>query len=79
MLIFGLSAVPTLFSLGFSARLLSKSSFRKVMMNLASTVVILFGICTIYRGCNFIENPDKSVLNCCEEEKEVNANELAPF
>jgi hypothetical protein len=41
--------------------------------------VILFGIYTIYRGYDFIENPEKSVLNCCEDDKEVNASELAPF
>ncbi len=79
MLIFGLSTIPALFSLGFFTQLLGKSSFRKVMMNLASIVVILFGIHTIYRGYDFIENPQKSVLNCCEEEKEVNAGGSAPF
>ena len=79
MLIFGLSTIPALFSLGFFTQLLSQGSFRKTMMNLASIIVILFGIYTIYRGYDFIENPEKSVLNCCEEEQELNSTELEPF
>lgn len=80
MFIFGLSTIPALFSLGFFTQLLSHGTFRKVMMNLAAIIVILFGLYTIYRGYDFIENPDKSVLNCCEEDKQdVNANALNPF
>ena len=79
MLIFGLSTIPALFGLGFFTQLLSKSALRKVMMNLASIIVILFGLYTIYRGYDFIENPEKSVLNCCEEVKDVNDSGLAPF
>ena len=84
MLIFGLSTIPALFSLGFFTQLLNKGGLRKRMMNLASIIVILFGIYTIYRGYDFIENPDKSVLNCCEEDKkphnhEANASTLTPF
>ncbi len=80
MLIFGFSTIPALFGLGFFTQLLSKGSFRKVMMNLASIIVILFGLYTIYRGYDFIENPEKSVLNCCTEEgKEENVSGLTPF
>jgi len=80
MFIFGLSTIPALFSLGFFTQLLNKGSLRKKMMNLASIIVILFGIYTIYRGYDFIENPEKSVLNCCEDDKKVEANSiLAPF
>ena len=82
MFIFGLSTIPALFSLGFFTQLLNKGGLRKNMMNLASIIVILFGIYTIYRGVDFIENPEKSVLNCCEEVKDVedvNASELTPF
>jgi len=49
------------------------------MMNLASIIVIFFGFYTIYRGIDFVKNPDKSVLNCCEEVKDVNNSELTPF
>ena len=80
MLIFGLSTIPALFSLGFFTQLLNKGSLRKNMMNLASIIVILFGIYTIYRGYDFIENPQKSVLNCCEDDKKSEVNStLAPF
>jgi len=79
MLIFGLSTIPALFSLGFFTQLLTKSTFRKRMMNLASFIVIIFGLYTIYRGIDFIENPDKSVLNCCEEVKDINGSEFTPF
>ncbi len=79
MFIFGLSTIPALFSLGFFTQLLNKGGLRKNMMNLASIIVILFGIYTIYRGVDFIENPEKSVLNCCEEVKDVNESELTPF
>ena len=86
MLIFGLSTIPALFSLGFFTQLLNKGALRKNMMNLAAGIVILFGIYTIYRGYDFIENPEKSVLNCCEDEekeekinKDEAKNTLAPF
>jgi sulfite exporter TauE/SafE len=83
MLIFGLSTIPALFGLGFFTQLLNQSSLRKVMMNLAAVIVILFGIYTIYRGYDFIENPNKSVLNCCEDDEKIANDEanssLAPF
>ena len=66
MLIFGLSTIPSLFTLGIFTSLLSKSNIRKVMMNLSSIVVIIYGLYTIYRGYDFIKNPNKSLLNCCE-------------
>lgn len=86
MLIFGLSTIPALFSLGFFTQILKQSTFRKIMMNLASIIVILFGIYTLYRGYDFIENPDKSLINCCEGEEETKVeitnkeeNILKPF
>ncbi|PHS39551.1 MAG: beta-carotene 15,15'-monooxygenase [Sulfurovum sp.] len=80
MFIFGLSTIPALFSLGFFTQLLNQGALRKNMMNLAAGIVILFGIYTIYRGYDFIENPEKSVLNCCEDDKKNEANSsLAPF
>jgi len=79
MFIFGLSTIPALFSLGFFTQLLTKSSLRKLMMNIASIIVILFGLYTIYRGVDFVKNPDKSLLNCCEEVKDVNSSEFTPF
>jgi len=74
MLIFGLSTIPSLFTLGMFTSILSKSNIRQVMMNLSSIVVIIYGLYTIYRGYDFIKNPNKSLLNCCdvEEVKENN-------
>jgi hypothetical protein len=48
------------------------------MMNIASLVVILFGVYTLYRGYGFIVDPNKSVLNCCEVElpKEGNISKI---
>jgi sulfite exporter TauE/SafE len=76
MLIFGLSTVPALFGLGYFTGLFTKSSFRQLMMNIASLVVIIFGIHTLYRGYGFIINPNKSVLDCCEVE-EVNQSQTS--
>jgi sulfite exporter TauE/SafE len=68
MLIFGLSTIPALFSLGMFTGIFAKSSMRKSMMSLAAIVVIFYGFYTIYRGYDFIIHPDKSLLNCCETE-----------
>jgi len=70
MLIFGLSTVPALFSLGMFAGVFTKSSMRKTMMSLAAIVVVIYGVYTIYRGYDFVIHPDKSLLNCCETEPE---------
>ncbi len=66
MLIFGLSTIPALFSLGFFVGLFKQLSFRDTMIKLASIAVIIYGIYTVYRGYDFIDNPDKTVLECCE-------------
>jgi len=81
MLIFGLSTIPSLFTLGMFTSILSKSNIRKVMMNLSSIVVIIYGLYTIYRGYDFIKNPDKSLLNCCDvdEVKESNNTKAPKF
>ncbi len=74
MLIFGLSTIPTLFTLGMFTSILSQSHIRKIMMNLSAIVVVLYGLYTIYRGYAFIENPNKSLLNCCSDTKKSNDN-----
>ena len=73
MFIFGISTIPALLGLGLFTSLFTKSDIRKVMINLASIVVVVYGLYTVYRGYDFIKRPDKSLLNCCEsEEKSVN-------
>lgn len=81
MFIFGLSTVPSLFTLGFFAGIFTKSNLRKMMMNLAAIIVIAYGFYTIYRGYDFIEHPGKSLLNCCKVEgvQESNMSDLPKF
>ncbi len=71
MFIFGLSTVPALLGLGLFTALFTKSNFRKIMINLASIVVVIFGLYTLYRGYDFLQHPNKSLLNCCESEEDT--------
>ncbi len=68
MFIFGISTIPALMGLGLFTSLFTKSSLRQVMVNLASIVVVVYGLYTVYRGYDFIKHPNKSLLNCCESE-----------
>lgn len=53
MLVFGLSTIPALFSLGFFVGLFKQSEFRNLMIKLASIAVILYGIYIIYLGSKY--------------------------
>ncbi len=64
MLVFGLSTIPALFSLGFFVGLFKQGSFRGLMIKLASIAVIIYGGYTFYDGYEYIVNPDKSILDC---------------
>ena len=64
MMIFGLSTIPALFSLGFFVGLFTQSGIRKTMIKLASISVILYGLFTIYNGYEFISDPNRSLLHC---------------
>ncbi|QOG11860.1 sulfite exporter TauE/SafE family protein [Arcobacter sp. FWKO B] len=64
MLIFGLSTIPAMFSLGFFVGLFKQSGFRNIMIKFASIAVILFGIYTLYSGYEYIVNPNKTILDC---------------
>ena len=64
MLIFGLSTIPVMFSLGTVAGFLKSSSFRLLMIKLASIIIVLYGIYLIYKGYWFITNPDASIHTC---------------
>lgn len=64
MMVFGLSTVPALFSLGFFVGLFQKSSLRGVMVKLAALAVILYGIYTLYSGYEYIVDPEKFILDC---------------
>jgi sulfite exporter TauE/SafE len=66
MFIFGISTIPALFSLGFFVGLFKNTSFRNMMIRLASISVILFGIYTFYQGYLYIKYPQKKIFACCE-------------
>ncbi len=66
MLLFGLSTIPTLFSLGFVVGLYKNGKFRNTMIRIASISVLLFGIYTIHQGYEYIKYPQKTIHQCCE-------------
>lgn len=53
MLIFGLSTMPALFSLGFFIGLFKQSNLRDLFIKVAAVLVVLFGIYMIYLGYQF--------------------------
>ena len=59
MATFGLATIPALFFLGTVTRFLQQGSLRGVMMKLASLLVILYGIFTLYKGYNFVAHPQE--------------------
>ena len=64
MIIFGLSTIPALFSLGFFVGLFKQSGFRNIMIKLAAVSVIFYGIYTIYNGYDYLITPDRTILEC---------------
>ena len=64
MLIFGLSTIPALFSLGFFIGLFKQSNLRGLFIKLASILVIAFGIYIGYLGYEYLTDPTKSILSC---------------
>ena len=76
MLIFGVSTIPSLFTLGLFSGFFTKGGMRQSAMTLASIIVVLYGFYTIYRGWDFIKHPNKSLLNCCSttESKTIETN-----
>jgi len=64
MLIFGLSTIPALFSLGFFVGIFNQSSFRNIMIRLAAIAVLLYGVFTIYNGYRYLVEPNRTILEC---------------
>ena len=59
---------------------------KKFMKNNPECVILIDEVeyLILENGYDFIENPEKSVLNCCEDEekvekREANVSKLAPF
>lgn len=59
MFIFGIATIPSLFFLGVITKFLQKGSIRGTMVKIASLLVIAYGGITIYKGTQFIFNPEK--------------------
>ncbi len=64
MMIFGLSTLPALFSLGYFVGAFRQSSFRGVMMKLAGFAIMGYAILTIINGIDYIQRPEKTLLEC---------------
>lgn len=64
MLIFGLSTIPALFSLGFFVGIFKQSALRNIMIRLAAIAVLLYGAFTIYNGYRYLTEPDRTLREC---------------
>ena len=64
MLIFGLSTIPALFSLGFFVSLFKQTKLRNIMIKLASISVLIYGGYTLYNGYTYLAKPNKTLLQC---------------
>lgn len=62
--IFGLSTIPALFSLGFFVGIFKQSGIRSTMIKLSALAVILYGVFTIYNGYKFLNEPQRTLLEC---------------
>jgi uncharacterized protein len=50
MLLFGISTIPTLFSLGFLVGFISQNRFRHIMIEVSSLIIVLYGGWTLYKA-----------------------------
>jgi sulfite exporter TauE/SafE len=64
MMIFGLSTIPAMFSLGYFVGIFKQSSFRALMIKLAAIAVVIYGLLTIYNGYGYITDPTKTLRDC---------------
>ncbi len=64
MMIFGLSTLPAMFSLGFFVGIFKQIAIRTLFINIAAILVIAFGIYIMYNGYEYITDPSKIILSC---------------
>jgi sulfite exporter TauE/SafE len=64
MLIFGLSTIPAMFSLGLFVGIFKKTNLRNIIVEIASIFVIVYGGYTVLSGYEYITNPSKTLLDC---------------
>jgi len=60
MATFGLATIPALFFLGSITKFLQKGTLRGTMMKLAATLVLFYGLFTLYKGYKFIVHPKET-------------------
>lgn len=63
MLIFGLSTIPAMFSLGFFVGIFKQIALRNLFITIASILVIIFGIYVMHNGYEYLSNPNKPMLS----------------
>ncbi|WP_298753475.1 sulfite exporter TauE/SafE family protein [uncultured Arcobacter sp.] len=63
MLIFGLSTIPAMFSLGFFVGIFKQIALRNLFITIASILVIIFGIYVMHNGYEYLNNPNKPMLS----------------
>lgn len=63
MLIFGLSTIPAMFSLGFFVGIFKQIALRNLFITIASILVIIFGIYIMHSGYEYLNDPNKSILS----------------
>jgi hypothetical protein len=64
MMLFGISTIPAMFTVGFLASLAGATNFRNMMMSLSSFAIILYGAYTIYNGYDYLTRAQKSLTEC---------------
>jgi sulfite exporter TauE/SafE len=58
MVIFGVATIPSLLLLGTATKFLQQGGLRTVMLKIAAFLVLLYALFTIFKGVNFIANPE---------------------
>lgn len=58
MFVFGLGTIPGLLFLGSLANFLQRGNLRSAIMKIGAFMIIIYGIWTIFKGYNFINNPE---------------------
>jgi sulfite exporter TauE/SafE len=62
MLIFGLSTIPAMFSLGFFVGIFKQIALRNLFITIASILVIVFGIYVMHNGYEYLSDSNKSII-----------------
>jgi len=64
MFIFGISTIPALFGLGFFISIFKQTKLRNIFLKIASFLVIIYGLYTMFNGYKFIIDSNRTILQC---------------